>query len=55
LHAPAPAPHAWDRRRNGAPWPAHSPALVLELAMGLGARVLLGEHLRQNAVAQAQG
>jgi hypothetical protein len=30
------------------------PALVLELAMRLGARVLLGQHLRQNAVAQAQ-
>ncbi len=30
------------------------PALVLKLAMRLGARVLLGQHLRQNAVAQAQ-
>ncbi len=30
------------------------PALVLEFAMRLGAGVLLGEHLRQNAVAQTQ-
>ena len=30
------------------------PALVLKLAMSGGARVLLGQHLRQNAVAQSQ-
>ena len=30
------------------------PSLVLELAMGFGAGILLGQHLRQNAVAQAE-
>jgi hypothetical protein len=31
------------------------PALMFELAVGLGAGVLLGQHLGQDAVAQAEG
>ena len=44
-----------DRRRSAAPWPARSPSARARTRGGArGARILLGQHLRQNAVAQAQ-